>query len=85
MLLLWKSHLLCFALVTNMDVTMSACDFFLLQSDGKTILLGTDFGDVIEFNLMTGQVRENLSHRYHYCNCFGHLILVIYCMEWSSS
>ena len=42
---------------------MSAYDFcliFFLQPDGKTILLGTQLGKMKEFNLMTGQVRENL-------------------------
>ncbi|XP_067023771.1 DDB1- and CUL4-associated factor 1-like [Acropora muricata] len=39
------------------------------RSDGKTILLGTDFGDVIEYNLMTGQ--EEASHQcYHNSGIF---------------
>ena len=63
----WKSPLLCIALVSNMDVTMSAydlCFIFLLQPNGKTIFLGTVSGKMKEFNLMTGQVKENLSPFY---------------------
>ena len=83
-LLHWKSPLLCIARVSNVDVTMSAYDFcliFLLQPDRKTILLGTAFGKMKEFNLMTGQVRENFSPRYHrdhhYCDCIGHLTIAV--------
>ena len=68
-LLHWKSPLLCIALVSNMDVTMSAYDFcliFYLQPDGKTILLGTMSGKMKVFNLMTGQVGENLSPCYQH-------------------
>ena len=64
---------------------MSAYDFcliFYLQPNGKTILLGTEFGKMKEFNLMTGQVRENFSscyHRHHhyYRDCIGHLIITV--------
>ena len=74
--------LLRIALVSNMDVAMSAYDFcsiFFLQPDGKTILLGTELGEMKEFNLMTGQVKENLSpcyHRHHHHrDCIGHFII----------
>jgi len=61
------------------------CLIIFLQPDGKTILLGTEFGKVKEYNLMTGQVRENLSpwypchrhrHRHHH-DCIGNLIISI--------
>ena len=54
--------------------------FFFLQRNRKTILLGTDLGEVKEFNFMTGQVRENFSHSHHrHChrNYIGHLIIVV--------
>ena len=55
-------------------------DFFFLQHNRKTILLGTALGEVKEFNFMTGQVRENFSrsrHRHCHRNYIGHLIIVV--------
>ena len=55
------------------------CLIIFLQPDGKTILLGTEFGKVKEYNLMTGQVRENLSpwcHRHHH-DCIGNFVITI--------
>ena len=53
---------------------------FFLQRNAKTILLGTRLGEMKEFNFMTGQVRENLSH-HCLCHChrnyIGHLIIVV--------
>ena len=54
-------------------------DYFFLQRNRKTILLGTDLGEVKEFNFMTGQVRENFSrycHRHCQRSYIGHLIIV---------
>ncbi|XP_015778205.1 PREDICTED: protein VPRBP-like isoform X2 [Acropora digitifera] len=54
-------------LQTIRNGAMPYCATF--RSDGKTILLGTDFGEVIEYNLMTGQ--EEASHQcYHNSGIF---------------
>lgn len=62
-------------LINRVSICLRAC-YFTFQPDGKTILLGTQMGELKEYNLITGQVNKKkitLSSCFHPVVCLNTL------------